>query len=547
VLVGTDGAHPGPLREFYATIHDRRVFVTTIKTAELTKVAYNTFIGLKIAFANTMMELCEKTGADVDDLISALSTARGRLMGPAYLRGGMGDGGGCFPPGELVMTADGPRPIKTIREGDLVLSGDGTLQPVLKTWKRWFDGDLISVKVEGLLETQMTSDHPVIAREDLRDRYKSGRRRTDIAPLSDAREVDADELIVGRHRLTWPRAGVSWNSPMPPPHATDEYLELAGWWLAEGSAEFSDRRGRVRFDLHADEHQEAERIGELLVACAPPRRSGRGGNATLSHSVIERRRAVRFGSMKLTEMLVSDFGKGARDKRLPGWVLWSGERSAALVLSGMVKGDGHVNDNGIAYATISPDLAWGAMVLMANLGVNPTIREVPARLGHQRSYEVRVRNRREARELAQKIGVEFSVHGHHETKSQSWRPVRSLRRDAYSGPVHNLWVAGENTYVVGCGVVHNCHPRDNIALSWLAREVNLSFDLFEALMICREKQTEWLAELVEAEAGVEGVEILGKAYKPETALTVGSPATLLANILYERDVKFIHKDPVVDV
>ena len=75
VLVGTDGAHPGPLREFYATIHDRPVFVTTIKTAELTKVAYNTFIGLKIAFANTMMELCEKTGADVDDLVDALSLA----------------------------------------------------------------------------------------------------------------------------------------------------------------------------------------------------------------------------------------------------------------------------------------------------------------------------------------------------------------------------------------------------------------------------------------------------------------------------------------
>ena len=70
--------------------------MTTIKTAELTKVAYNTFIGLKIAFANTMMELCEKTGADVDDLVDALSLAD-RVISPAYLRGGMGDGGGCHP------------------------------------------------------------------------------------------------------------------------------------------------------------------------------------------------------------------------------------------------------------------------------------------------------------------------------------------------------------------------------------------------------------------------------------------------------------------
>jgi UDPglucose 6-dehydrogenase len=104
VLVGTDGAHPGVLRDLYATVHSKPVFVTTIKTAELTKVAYNTFIGLKIAFANTMMELCEKTGADVDDLTEALALADKRLVSPAYLRGGMGDGGGCHPRDNIALS-----------------------------------------------------------------------------------------------------------------------------------------------------------------------------------------------------------------------------------------------------------------------------------------------------------------------------------------------------------------------------------------------------------------------------------------------------------
>lgn len=104
VLVGTDGVHPGPLREFYATIHDRPLFVTTVKTAELTKVAYNTFIGLKIAFGNTMMEICEKTGADVDDLVDALSLATQRIISPTYMRGGMGDGGGCHPRDNIALS-----------------------------------------------------------------------------------------------------------------------------------------------------------------------------------------------------------------------------------------------------------------------------------------------------------------------------------------------------------------------------------------------------------------------------------------------------------
>jgi UDPglucose 6-dehydrogenase len=104
VLVGTDGAHPGPLREFYSKLHEQPLFVTDIKTAELTKVAYNTFIGLKIAFANTMMDLCEKTGADVDDLVDALSLGNKRIISPTYLRGGMGDGGGCHPRDNIALS-----------------------------------------------------------------------------------------------------------------------------------------------------------------------------------------------------------------------------------------------------------------------------------------------------------------------------------------------------------------------------------------------------------------------------------------------------------
>lgn len=104
VLVGTDGASTRPLREFYASIHSAEVFVTTIRTAELTKVAYNTFIGLKIAFANAMMELCQKTGADVDDLVDALELANRRIISSAYMRGGMGDGGGCHPRDNIALS-----------------------------------------------------------------------------------------------------------------------------------------------------------------------------------------------------------------------------------------------------------------------------------------------------------------------------------------------------------------------------------------------------------------------------------------------------------
>jgi UDPglucose 6-dehydrogenase len=106
VLLGCDD---GPqivnqVQHFYSTIHDKPVFVTNIETAELIKVAYNTFISMKIVFANTMMEICQKTNADVDDLTEALSLATDRVISPRYLRGGMGDGGGCHPRDNIAMS-----------------------------------------------------------------------------------------------------------------------------------------------------------------------------------------------------------------------------------------------------------------------------------------------------------------------------------------------------------------------------------------------------------------------------------------------------------
>ena len=106
ILLGTDSGHhvANVLKEFYSTIHKSNVFHTTIKNAEFIKVAYNTFIGMKIAYANTIMEICHKIGADCDQVIDGISLASERLISSKYLRGGMGDGGGCHPRDNIAMS-----------------------------------------------------------------------------------------------------------------------------------------------------------------------------------------------------------------------------------------------------------------------------------------------------------------------------------------------------------------------------------------------------------------------------------------------------------
>ena len=69
--------------------------VTDLATAELVKVAANSFLATKISFINAMAEVCETTGADVSDLASAL--AYDDRIGGRFLKPGLGFGGGCLP------------------------------------------------------------------------------------------------------------------------------------------------------------------------------------------------------------------------------------------------------------------------------------------------------------------------------------------------------------------------------------------------------------------------------------------------------------------
>lgn len=139
VLVGAaDTTALETLGQFYDTIHNKPRVAVTIENAELIKCLYNTFISLKLAFANTVMEICHKTpNTSCDVVIDSLSQATERVVSPKYMRGGMGDGGACHPrdnialswlAGELQLSHDLFNDVMTAREdqtrwlADLIIS-----------------------------------------------------------------------------------------------------------------------------------------------------------------------------------------------------------------------------------------------------------------------------------------------------------------------------------------------------------------------------------------------------------------------------------------
>ncbi|MGO2188434.1 MAG: UDP-glucose dehydrogenase family protein [Microbacterium gubbeenense] len=93
------------LDNVYATILDRGTprLVTNQPTAELVKVAANSFLATKISFINAMAEISEVTGADVTQLADAIG--HDERIGRKFLNAGVGFGGGCLPKDIRAFTA----------------------------------------------------------------------------------------------------------------------------------------------------------------------------------------------------------------------------------------------------------------------------------------------------------------------------------------------------------------------------------------------------------------------------------------------------------
>lgn len=106
LVIGVQGPTAEPLlRTVYASMiaADTPFLVMDLPTAELVKVAANSFLATKISFINAMGEICEATGADVTKLADAIGyDAR---IGRRFLNAGIGFGGGCLPKDIRAFTA----------------------------------------------------------------------------------------------------------------------------------------------------------------------------------------------------------------------------------------------------------------------------------------------------------------------------------------------------------------------------------------------------------------------------------------------------------
>jgi len=110
----------------------------------------------------------------------------------------------------------------------------------------------------------------------------------------------------------------------------------------------------------------------------------------------------------------------------------------------------------------------------------------------------------------------------------------------------NMRIMGPKYMTAGMGDAGACHPRDNIALRWLADKYDIGYDMFDTIMGAREVQAKNLAQFLVDNSDGKPIVIHGKAYKPDVEYCIGSYSTLIGFYVEEMGRSVVYLDPLAD-
>lgn len=114
IVVGCDSDYAKMIMQsIYKKFPDEKIVFTTIPSAEMIKYAANSMLAVRISFMNDIANLCDKVGANVEDVAKGIGLDS--RIGPKFLQAGCGYGGSCFPKDVKAL-------IKTGEQNDVIMN-----------------------------------------------------------------------------------------------------------------------------------------------------------------------------------------------------------------------------------------------------------------------------------------------------------------------------------------------------------------------------------------------------------------------------------------
>lgn len=359
----------------------------------------------------------------------------------------------CFPEGSLVLTSDGHKSIEAVEIGDLVWTHEGRWRPVTYIFDR---GEQETVVVDGYghFGLEVTEDHEIftdqgkVAASDL-----AGNRW--LSPLL----TDTTGTVPELDRVY--KSGAS----NLPDVSSPSFFWLLGLYVAEGSTSSTYGKGgkvnRITWSVSLDEHDTVaahlDAVGVNWNTDYP-----KSGGCVNFHVICE-----SWATM------LGEFGRGASNKRLPGYVFRLPDANRQNVFDGVMFGDGCRRGEVFEYTTVSRSLCFDVKVLGQSLGYSSSV--YVARAAGTMTIQGRIVNTETTYGVAlTPLSKQRAPRLRNEPVGYSSK-VRAVRRDGGRARCYDLEVLEDHSFVVEGVVVSNCARSVGKSLSIKVRSFAFPF------------------------------------------------------------------------
>lgn len=324
----------------------------------------------------------------------------------------------CFPKGQQILSEFGLVNIEDVKEASFVFSHSGRLRRVLATSERLYSGDLIQINTYGSYEPLVcTENHPIRV-------YNKNNRSYSWKEAS---------LITDDDRLVYPKKILSGIKVI-----SYELCMLIAWYICDGSSS----KNCLQFTVRPDK---AKRIEYLLNAL------------NIKHSTISQENIVDFfiSNCGLVDFFNNNCGSLSYNKRIP-FSLIIGFESAFFIE--LMMGDGCYSEyratKKYVFTTTSKSLAYQIQFLAHSLN-----KDYSAGITKRDAGTLRVIDKYFECAECYTINIHFKGpidSALSRSKYSINAKIKSIEKIPYGGPVYNLKIQYDSSYIVAGRAVHNC-------------------------------------------------------------------------------------------
>lgn len=374
----------------------------------------------------------------------------------------------CLTSKTLIVSKPQINKIMELRKNGQVLSHKGIFCKVTKKFVRKYKGMIYVLDVWNLGKLQITPEHNVFAAkiDCSRDKFKHHKEATiDWFAAEQLRKGDyilypiPKQVIDKKHiKFDIPTPKYDFKSKKLPLKikVNNKFLKIAGFYLAEGHVRIDKCKGTLVFSFGS--HEE-EYIKEVIILMK--------NVFGLDYSKIYKRPKnstdIVYYSARLARFFNEQFGKGAKNKHLPSWIVTLPPSKQKAILSGLWQGDGYVSAKMGKFVTISEQLAYQTVLLLLRQKILFSFLVYPERGMHKKHYSVYIKEQDSLKKMAKLMKKEIKFHKMREPKHRAWYsddylyvPIRKISSEQFFGLVHNLEVEKSHSYTTSCAAVHNC-------------------------------------------------------------------------------------------